>query len=66
MVIVVQVLSAAKHPMIVLGSGALQRADSSALLSAARRLADSVQTSSGAGADWNVFNVLHRVCLVLE
>lgn len=56
-----KVLSAAKHPMIVLGSGALQRVDSSALLSAARRLADSVQTSSGVGADWNVFNVLHRV-----
>ncbi len=49
--------------MIILGSSALQRTDSSALLAAARRVAENVEKASGAGADWKVFNVLHRVSI---
>lgn len=53
-------LAAAKKPMIVIGSGALQRADNSALLSLTSRLAQKVREQSGCPADWRVFNVLHR------
>ncbi len=51
-------LAAAKRPMIIVGQGALARADGAAVLFAASKLA----TDAGAfkGADgWNGFNVLH-------
>jgi len=55
-------LANAKNPMIVLGSGALQRADSAALLSLTSRLAKQVKDKNlPKNSDWKVFNVLHRV-----
>lgn len=55
-----KLIAKAKNPMIVVGSGALQRADNSALFSLTSRLAQKVSEQSGAPADWRVFNVLHR------
>ncbi|XP_071439349.1 NADH-ubiquinone oxidoreductase 75 kDa subunit, mitochondrial [Hetaerina americana] len=51
-------LASAKKPMVVLGSGMLQRADGPYILSLVQRIAKS---ASGAPADWKVLNVLHRV-----
>ncbi|MBM3486817.1 MAG: NADH-quinone oxidoreductase subunit G [Alphaproteobacteria bacterium] len=51
-----QTLREAKRPMLVLGQGALARADGAAVLATARRIAE------GHGLvcdDWNGFNVLH-------
>ncbi len=51
-----EVLKNAKRSMLVLGTGALRRADGAALLALAR------QTAEGCGmvqADWNGFNLLH-------
>jgi NADH-quinone oxidoreductase subunit G len=51
-----QALKSAKHPMLILGQGALRRPDGAAILALARTLAE------GAGLvreDWNGFNVLH-------
>jgi NADH-quinone oxidoreductase subunit G len=51
-----EVLKAAKHPMLILGQGALARADGSAVLALARQVAE----SCGLVKDgWNGFNVLH-------
>jgi NADH-quinone oxidoreductase subunit G len=45
-----------KHPMIIFGGGAINRADGAALLAAAAKRAD----ARGALADgWNGFNILH-------
>src|SRR6185295_9043639 len=51
-----EVLKAAKHPMIVVGMGALGRADGAAVLAAARMLGDAIQIVR---EGWNGFNVLH-------
>jgi NADH-quinone oxidoreductase subunit G len=51
-----QILKDAERPMIVVGQGALARADGAAVLAAARALADSV---GAVGDGWNGFNVLH-------
>jgi NADH-quinone oxidoreductase subunit G len=54
----VKVLKAAKKPMLILGQGALARADGSAVLARARELAESfnmIDEKTG----WNGFNVLH-------
>lgn len=59
-------LAAAKKPMIVLGSGALQRADNAALLSLTTRLAQKVREQNGCSSDWRIFNVLHRVNIFLS
>ncbi|KAL8563994.1 NADH dehydrogenase Fe-S protein subunit 1 ndufs1 [Nucella lapillus] len=56
-----KVLESAKRPMVVVGSSGLQRGDGAALHAAASRLASRLQASSGAGGDWRVLNVLHRV-----
>jgi len=61
------VLKAAKKPMIVVGSGALTRADGAAVLAAARTVAESCGMIQPATTDedgdsvpgWNGFNVLH-------
>ena len=50
-------LRAAKAPMLILGSGALARADGAQVLGAARALAESLGMIHD---DWNGFNVLHR------
>ncbi|GAC1340205.1 MAG: NADH-quinone oxidoreductase subunit NuoG [Acetobacteraceae bacterium] len=51
-----QVLQGAKRPMVIVGQGALRRADGAAVLAAAWALA----VSCGAiGAEWHGFNVLH-------
>ncbi len=51
-----QVLKDAKKPMIIIGQGALTRADGAAVLASAMALAKSVGAISG---DWNGFNILH-------
>ena len=53
-----KVLKQAKKPMLILGQGALTRADGAAILELARRIADGrgmIDAKSG----WNGFNVLH-------
>ena len=50
------VLKQAKRPMLILGQGALARADGAAVLAAARRIAESCGLVQ---PDWNGFNVLH-------
>ena len=50
------VLKAAKRPMLIIGQGALTRADGGALLGLARKIADATGMVS---AEWNGFNVLH-------
>ena len=49
-------LKKAKRPMIILGMGALSRADGAAILGAARTIADEFGVVT---KDWNGFNVLH-------
>jgi len=49
-------LTAAKNPMIIVGSGAVARADGAAILALAARLAATVGAVT---EDWNGFGVLH-------
>jgi NADH-quinone oxidoreductase subunit G len=51
-----QTLRDAKRPMVILGAGALARADGAAVLAQARELAESLGLIRD---DWNGFNVLH-------
>ena len=50
------ILRQAKRPMIILGQGALTRADGAAVWAAAARLAETLDVVR---EDWNGFNVLH-------
>ncbi|MBL4748148.1 MAG: NADH-quinone oxidoreductase subunit G [Magnetovibrio sp.] len=50
-----QVLKAAKNPMLIVGSGALMRADGAAILALAKEIAD---TTGMISDGWNGFNVL--------
>ena len=50
--------------MVIVGSSCLQGNDNAALHAAVVSLAQSLRTSSGCGADWRVFNVLHRVIII--
>lgn len=50
------VLKNAERPMLILGMGALARADGAAVLAAAREIAESTGMVSD---DWNGFNILH-------
>ncbi|MDE0779317.1 MAG: molybdopterin-dependent oxidoreductase, partial [Alphaproteobacteria bacterium] len=50
------VLKSAERPVIIVGMGALARADGEAVLATARKLADSCNVIRD---DWNGFNVLH-------
>jgi NADH-quinone oxidoreductase subunit G len=50
-------LKSAKAPMLIVGSGALARADGAQVLGAARALAEALGAIRD---DWNGFNVLHR------
>ncbi|XP_022109177.1 NADH-ubiquinone oxidoreductase 75 kDa subunit, mitochondrial-like [Acanthaster planci] len=54
-------LAQAKHPMIVVGSGALQREDGTTIHGLVASLAQKAKASSQAGDEWKVLNVLHRV-----
>lgn len=49
-------LKGAKKPMVIVGMGALARADGQAILAAARDLMDEL---GALGKEWNGFNVLH-------
>ena len=53
---IVSKLKKAKKPMIILGQGALNRKDSTAILGAVSRIA---QETGVVSKDWNGFNVLH-------
>ena len=50
-------LKAAKHPMIIVGSGVLARGDGAAILAQAAKLADAAGVVK---RGWNGFNVLHH------
>ena len=52
----VATLKAAKRPMLIIGQGALRRADGAAILAAAWKLAAETAMLT---ADWHGFNVLH-------
>ena len=52
-----EALEAAEKPMLIVGSGALARADGAAILATARAIAEKYGMVSG---EWNGFNVLHR------
>ena len=52
-------LASAKNPMVIVGSGALQRPDADALHSAVISIANSV--SKPDSKDWRTLNVLQRV-----
>ena len=58
-----KVLKDAKRPMIILGAGALNRADGAAILRLAARIADDTGMIGPAGSPaeggWNGFNILH-------
>ena len=55
-----ETLKAAQKPMIILGTGALSRGDSSAVQAAARRIAQTHNMVRDGGDDaWNGYNVLH-------
>jgi NADH-quinone oxidoreductase subunit G len=58
-----KVLSDAKRPMIILGSGAVTRADGAAILALAARIAGDTGMIGPAGTHaeggWNGFNILH-------
>ena len=51
-----ETLAKAKHPMLILGQGALSRPDGAAILASARRLAEE---AGMVREDWQGFNVLH-------
>jgi NADH-quinone oxidoreductase subunit G len=51
-----ETLRGAKRPMLILGMGALRRADGAAILHLARRVAE---TCNMIQPDWNGFNLLH-------
>ncbi|KAL4222175.1 NADH dehydrogenase Fe-S protein subunit 1 ndufs1 [Mactra antiquata] len=54
-------LAAAKNPMVVVGSSALQRGDGTSIHKAVSTIAQNARVQSGCGEDWKVLNVLHRV-----
>lgn len=53
-------LQSAKKPMIVLGSGALQRTDGFGIFNLASQISYQASVASNSGESWRVFNVLHR------
>jgi NADH dehydrogenase (ubiquinone) Fe-S protein 1 len=57
---IVQSLASSKRPIIILGSGALQRKDAASIFSLASKIAHDTRLKTGCADDWRVFNVLHR------
>ncbi|XP_055361238.1 NADH-ubiquinone oxidoreductase 75 kDa subunit, mitochondrial-like isoform X2 [Betta splendens] len=55
-----QVLDNAKRPVVVVGSGCLQREDGAAIMSAVSTIAQN-KFRSGVEKSWKILNVLHRV-----
>jgi NADH-quinone oxidoreductase subunit G len=51
------VLDSAERPMLILGSGAVARADGAGIVAIARQIAEATGMTDG---NWNGFNVLHR------
>ena len=51
------VLDGAERPMLILGPGAVARADGAGIVAIARQIAEATGMTDG---DWNGFNVLHR------
>nr|XP_056717451.1 NADH-ubiquinone oxidoreductase 75 kDa subunit, mitochondrial [Euleptes europaea] len=56
-----KILNQAKKPMVVVGSAVLQRGDGAAIHSIISAIAQNAKTKSGAGTEWKVLNILHRV-----
>lgn len=54
-------MNSAKRPVIVVGSGALQRPDGAAVFKLSQSIAQNARVASKVGHDWRVLNVLHRV-----
>lgn len=57
-------LAAAKRPVVVVGSAALQRDDGAAILGAVSAIAQKARASSGVEEGWKVLNVLHRYVML--
>lgn len=56
-----KVLNGAARPVVVIGSGLLQRQDGAAVYQLTQRIAHNARVASKVGHDWRVLNVLHRV-----
>ncbi|KAK0150755.1 NADH-ubiquinone oxidoreductase subunit, mitochondrial [Merluccius polli] len=56
-----QVLAEAKRPVVVVGSGILQREDGAAVMAAVATISQNARNSSEVDGSWKVLNVLHRV-----
>ena len=54
-------LAAAKAPVVIVGSEALQREDGAAVMRFTQQIGEKLRQSSGCDHDWAVVNVLHRV-----
>jgi len=54
-------LAKAKHPVVIVGSEALQREDGGAVMRHVQQIASNLKSASGCSEDWKVVNVLHRV-----
>ncbi|KAJ3089714.1 NADH dehydrogenase (ubiquinone) 78K chain precursor, 5-prime end [Quaeritorhiza haematococci] len=53
-------LAAAKNPMIMLGSGVLERADAAGVMAKVAQLAEKIKSALIQPGQWNGFNILHR------
>ena len=60
-----QALTKAKKPMIVVGSGSLQRDDGASIHAAVSSLSQKLRVKNNLPEDWKVLNVLHRVSIHL-
>jgi len=54
-------LAAAKNPVVIVGSDALQREDGGAVMSYTQQIASKLRQTSGCANDWAIVNVLNRV-----
>lgn len=56
-----KVLNGAARPIIIIGSGMLQRPDGAAVYHLTQTIAQNARLASNVEQDWRVLNVLHRV-----
>merc|ERR1712241_1039006 len=54
-------LAAAKNPIIIMGSDALQREDGGAVVNSVQQIGAKLRQSSGAPKSWPILNVMNRV-----